>query len=265
MAWASRLSAGPLLDKFPRKKTLSCTNSIRSAGDHNLIQVRIRLKGSSTKGLDTMRRDYRNFNPTQYRELLGEISWQEIYSITRTDLAYDFLEQGVLSVLNKLSPMKTSQFNKHRKPWISDRTKDLMAQRDTTHEAAMTSQLPDRWKSYRTLRNSCSRELNRDRKKFFKEKYEMFHDTKDIKATYNMAKTQAGWKSAGPPTSFLINGKTISKYQDMAEIQKCHFKKKVEDLISNLPPPLVKTPAPSCKQLLTNGEQPNAMEGLFST
>ena len=210
------------------ERILSCSNLIRAQGDHNLIQARIRLKGKDAKRLDTNRRNYKTFTPVQYRNHLSSVNWEEIYSLTSTVLVYDFLENAVLNALDNTAPMKVIQFCKKRKPWISQETKDVIELQDSTREAARQSGLPAIWNQYQRIKNNCNRKVDKDRKKLFNDKYEMMNDEKDIKGTYSTAKQQVRWKTTGPPTSFMSDGKKVSNYQQMAEIQKKCFVKKVE-------------------------------------
>ena len=68
----------------------SCTNTVRAAGNHNLIQVRLRLKGSDSKRLDARHCNYKDFYPVVYREMLSNVNWEELYAITSPELGLQF-------------------------------------------------------------------------------------------------------------------------------------------------------------------------------
>ena len=212
---------------------------MRAVGDHNVINVTIRTKGSDTKRLDTRKRSYKNFNPSVFRQRLERETCSEIYDITSVDLANDFLESRVVGILDELCPYKTIQFRSVCKTWLSEETKDLMKTRDNTRETARQTDNADDWKLYRSQRNKVNRLVNTDRRKHYDDIYTKHYENKDVGGTYKAAKNQAGWFKNTSPTSFLIDGRKITDPQDMANLQSKTFSDKTSKLLDELPPPTI--------------------------
>ena len=234
--------ADSLIDHFWTNepgKVLSVANKVRAVGDHNVISATIRVKGTDSARLDTRNRSFKNFDPVVYRQRLETIDWEEIYEISDVDLANDFLESRVVSILDELCPYKTVQYRSVCKPWLSTETKVLMETRDKTRERARVSNLEDDWSLYRVQRNCVNKLVNRDRKKHYDNIYSRHHENNDVSATYKAAKNQAGITKNTSPTSFLIGGNKVTDPQTMANIQSDTFHDKTTKLLEDLPPSTV--------------------------
>ena len=134
-----------------------------------------------------------------------------------------------------MAPMKVTQVRKQHKSWISRDSTDLMAARDLARRKAQVSQLPEDWSNYRQLRNKCSAKCKINKKTHFRNLFKNHEEGRDISKLYSLAKNQLGWRSEGPPSSLVVNGRVISAPKETAEAQSKFFQKKVADLKSNLP------------------------------
>ena len=72
---------------------------------------------------------------------------------------------------------------------------------------------------------------------YFERQYNKCEIENDTKRMYNITKTQLGWKTGGPPESFLVNGKPNNNPTLMANMQLKFFTEKVKKLIAKLPRP----------------------------
>ena len=161
--------------------------------------------------------------------------WEKIYEIEDVDLANDFIESRIVNILDELCPYRTIQHRKEYKTWLADNTKDKMKRRDTLRELARSTDDPNRWKEYRTLRNEVNRQVNSDRKKYYDDIYTRHHTNGDVGATYRAAKNQVGWSKSTSPVTFVHEGVKITDPQTMADLQMEVFKNKTEKLIRDLP------------------------------
>ena len=239
-SWPGQLDS--LIDHFwtnDPNKILKVSNTVKAAGDHNVVSASIRIKGSDTRRLNTRKRSYKNFDPNQYRQKLQLINWDEIYDITDVDVANDFLETNIVNILDELCPMKTIQYQNECKTWLTSETKEKMTDRDKMRELARLTNDPVSWSNYRSLRNEVQRQVNRDRKKYYDDLYDHHHLNNDVGATYKAAKNQVGWKKNTSPTSFINEGVKITDPQIMADLQMSVFTEKTEKLIRELPPPVI--------------------------
>ena len=150
-----------------------------------------------------------------------------------------FSESNVVDILDDLCPYKTIQYRTEAKTWLTDETKALMNDRDTTRERARRLDDEEAWKLYRSQRNRVNRFVDRDRKKHYDDIYTRHHQNKDVSATYKAAKNQVGWSKNTSPTSFSVDGKRITDPQEMANLQSKTFADKTSKLIDELPPPTV--------------------------
>ena len=90
------------------ERVINSTNLTKSVGDHNWICANIRLKGKDSKRLETHKRSYANFDPADYRRKLAEINWEDVYKIEDIDLANDFLEDKITTIMDEICPIKSS-------------------------------------------------------------------------------------------------------------------------------------------------------------
>ena len=205
-----------LIDHFwtnEPQKILKVSNVVRAVADHNVISACIRIKGSDTKRLDTRKRSYKFFDPVLYRHKLEEENWSEIYEIADVDIANDFLESRIVKILDEMCPYRTIQYRTECKTWLADDTKEKMKSRDAMRELARTTNDPDTWQNYRSLRNEVNLQVNSDRKKHYDDIYERHHLNNDVGATYRTAKNQVGWSKNSSPVSFVQDGKKITDPQ----------------------------------------------------
>ena len=121
------------------------------------------MKGSDNRRLDSKKRSYKNFDPTLFRQRLGAQNWNDIFAKSDVDLANDFLESRVVSILDEMCPYKTIQYRTECKTWLSESTKEKMIIRDNMRERARATEDPEHWVSYRSLRNEVNRLVNKDR------------------------------------------------------------------------------------------------------
>ena len=94
---------------MPQTKSQVPKNILRTVGDHNLILALVRIKGVDARRLDVSRRSFKNFDPVIYRSRLETLDWNNIYDITDVDLANNFIEEKIVTILDELCPYKTVQ------------------------------------------------------------------------------------------------------------------------------------------------------------
>ena len=85
---------------------------------------------------------------------------------------------------------------------MSDKTKELMKQRDLARNNAVKNNSQDNWTIYKQLRNKCTTEVKRDKSQFIKSQFENYEKENDVKNLYKTLKNNMGWKRAAPPTTF---------------------------------------------------------------
>ena len=103
--------------------------------------------------------------------------------------------------------------------------------------------------------------IDKDRKKFFSDKYSTLQETNDVSGIYKLAKLQAGWKATSTPVSFTVNGKKVNAPQQIADIQLDTFRNKTEKLINQLPPP-TQDPLSHLQEAMNKWESKNDRSSL---
>ena len=109
---------------------LSTRNVARTYSDHNFVCVNMRLKGQEQPNCVQMRRNWKNFSLSNYREKLKNLNWGDYYQIQDINAACLWLESRVQETLNSECPVGTVQTNKKHKSWISTETAEFFKIRD---------------------------------------------------------------------------------------------------------------------------------------
>ena len=217
------------------RKISNVKNLTRGTADHNVVAITYRVKGNLSNHLETIGRDRTKFSTSEFKRLMALQNWTEIFNAQNVDVAVCILEEKLRAVMDKLAPMKKFQSRRKQNYWISNDTKTLMTARDNMRDSAVQSGSHDEWSEYRRLRNLCNKCVKKDRGQNLKKHFERLHLKNDTKGIYNLAKQKMGWKKAGTPVAFFINGEKVTSPKMMAEIQINVFHEKVRKLIEKLP------------------------------
>ena len=126
---------------------------VKSTGDHNALEVVIRVKGTDSAEHDTKRRDWKSMDMTRLNETAKSTNCDEIMVIENLDLANNWLVEKINELLEAEAPWKTIQYMKNHIKWVSTETKIKMEHRDKIREEARKSGCPALWKLYREKRN----------------------------------------------------------------------------------------------------------------
>ena len=93
-----------------------------------------------------------------------------------------------------MAPMKTFQVRTHYNPWLSQETKILIAERERLHKSAVENKDPEKWTSFKALRNKNSH-AGRNRKKLLG-KTSWYKKRKSLKtAKLSLAWGPGGWEN----------------------------------------------------------------------
>ena len=217
------------------EKVLEANNICRAAADHNLIQVRYRLKGGDKKNSEIVKRQRSGLDPVEYGKEIGLINWDPLYAMTDIYLANSYFEEQILAVLNKMAPIIKYQPRQGAKNWLKKETRQKIHLRNLARENAAKSLNRDDWNLYRRLRNKCTQMVKNDRKSHFSNLNNKYIQNGDSSSLFALAKNRMNMLKSGPPTGFLKNGKMVSKPKEIANMQIEFFEKKVEKFIESLP------------------------------
>ena len=106
----------------------------------------------------------------KFQDEFKKISWWDLYCSTDVNVAVDILTRKFSDILDKFAPVKKFQSRKRYAPWISCDTKKLMKMRNQAQVWATTTQNPEDWSKYKSLRNAITKRLRVEKHKWQKSK-----------------------------------------------------------------------------------------------
>ena len=218
---------------FPQK-VLNKFNITDSTSDHNIIGVTVRVKGMVDCRHEFKKRKWTNFSQDRYIEKISQINWNEMYSCSNVNLAWDFFETNIKEVLSTEAPILKVQPRGSFKSWVSNSTKEKMKLRDTARDKAKATGDVEKWIEYRKLRNQVTKDVKNDRRKHFSDKYDECDVNNDVAKLYKIAKQQLGWNMNGPPTTLIQGGRTITSPQQLAQTQMEYYHSKNLKLLESV-------------------------------
>ena len=232
-------------------KVSSVHTYFHGSSDHKLIFAIRHSKAKISSPRIIFKRNYRNFDPEQFLSEVRAISWWEVYSCEDVESAAQLFTNKLNNVLNRMAPMKKYQVRKKYAPWLSKNTKEKIRLRDYAQKKASETGDVEDWKDYKTLRNSINSTLRKEKECW--QKHQIEDCSGDSRSIWQNLKNWLGWRSGGPPTKLLENGKMFSKPSELANIMNRFFISKVRKLRSNLPPSQG-DPLDLTRRLLCNNE-----------
>ena len=155
------------------EKIKSCKNITRPVADHNLVEVVVNLRANPRSRMEIMKRKCGKLDVKTFQQRVECLNWENIYQIDDANLAYNYLEENLKSILDDMIPIsKIQPSGKNSKRWISKETKTLMDSRDDIRTRATVSDDREDWNAFRTLRNKVTNSVNKDKKNFLEKIYE---------------------------------------------------------------------------------------------
>ena len=197
--------------------------------DHKLITAIRNSKDPVSRPRIVRKRCYKNFDPCKFLEAVRNISWWEIYSCEDLDTAVQLFTNKLNNILNVMAPVKKIQVRTKYAPLISDNTKLKIKNRKQAHKIASETGRTEDWNHYKSLRNSVTNTLKKEKEIWQKEKMDEYAN--DSSSTWR----NIGWTSGEQPSKLSVNGIVYQKPADLARIMNEFFINKVRNLRSNLP------------------------------
>ena len=215
-------------------RVISTVNENRASSDHNYIGVVLRTKDRRENCSESQRRQWKNFQPDNFRRRLRGIDWGPMYECKDINVVNDFFVDKVGKALEEEAPLKFVQHRKNHCNWVNEDMVQQMRLRDQARQTARTTNSQDDWGTYRRLRNACSKDLKKCKDEYYKKIFEAFREAGDSKNTFRTAKRLLGWTAPKQPTMFLVNGTIFRKPVQLANILQRHYSNKVTNLMSVL-------------------------------
>jgi hypothetical protein len=132
-----------------------------------------------------------------------------------------------------MAPIKVIQVRQKYCPWLSQKTKDLISERNQAQKTASETQDSDDWRKFKHLRNTVNNRLKYE--KFNNQKEKLTQCKNNSKDIWKTIKGFLQWSSGEPPTQLFHNGTLYTKPSDLSKTMNKFFITKVNTLRSNLP------------------------------
>ena len=102
---------------------LSKNNIVRYVGDHNVIEIVLKLKGTDEEQQESRRRNWKLFSLENYVSAAAAIRWDDFYRLTDLNEAQYWMETSLSELLDKEAPWMTVQPRRKFRNWVSAKTK----------------------------------------------------------------------------------------------------------------------------------------------
>ena len=99
------------------------------------------------------KRSYTNFNESEFRRRIKNLSFWDIYCCTDVNEASNLLAEKLNVVLDQMAPIRTFQTRTNYSPWLSPESKKLITDRNNAQQKASESKSEEDRIAYKTLRN----------------------------------------------------------------------------------------------------------------
>ena len=181
------------------------------------------------------KRCYKNFNQTDFKWEISQISWFDIYMSNNVDHAVHLLTSKISEVLDKYAPEKSIQIRSRYCPWLSEGTKLAMRNRNIAQQLASMSNDEDSKRLFRNLRNKVTNMIRSDRRAWEKNKLDyLSNDNVNI---WKNIKDILQWTNEGPPNQIFYDGHLERSPFKIAEALNSFFIEKISNLKNKLPAP----------------------------
>ena len=214
-----------------------CSKSISipvGCSDHNLVAMVRKIKIPKTGPRVIMRRAYKMFDQTKYRENVKNVCWSNVLLEPDPGKALNNFNDHFMPLVEKYAPLKKFTVRNISTPWIDNEIKKHMVECDQAKLTAIRSGYKSDWQVYRKLRNFVTK-LNKKKKK-------LYYITKinninnDSKTLWNILNNLMG-KTIRPTPSFLeLDGNFLTKPVEIANHLNKYFKRKIDNLRNNMLP-----------------------------
>ena len=227
--------------------------------DHLGVVVTKYAKVIVMKPRTVTKRSYKQFNVEQF---LTEVSNSKINgkvtACTGLEEAAEVFEEMFKKILDENAPIKTFQMRKHYSPFISDKTKLLMMERNTLEEEAVKNADKKAEKEAKKLSKQLKKAVEKDEKEYYKKD---FGENMDSSSAWRTAKVILGVNNNLAPTVIKkVDDKgaveMVTNPQKLANMFNNFFRKKVELLRQKTNKPPTVQPAERLKKWLDSRANP---------
>ena len=215
--------------------------------DHAIVTGIRHTKAPVTHPMYRSIRDYRGIDKMEMNTRLF-LSQDIRMSTVETDPteANGLFTRGIMTILDRLAPIKRIQCKKKTVPFISAETRSLQRARDGAQVEAWSTDNPDDWRQYRQLRNRANQSIKNDQHKYLTAQIE----DKGPMTMWGEVKRITGKVTNGAPTLLSYGGSIITSPAKIAMVMNTFYIEKINKIRASLPPATV-NPLDALKRLIS--------------
>ena len=215
------------------EKLSSVQTYITGLSDHKLIKVTRFAKSFRQNPRYIRKRSFKNFDKDSFIENLESSDLEEVLACSDVNDATELFVDKISRVLDEMAPIKTIQTRTNYVPWLSEDTKKLQKEKIDAQKKAATTDNPEDWREFRSLRNQFTSRSRADKEAWEKEKLDdQQHSSTDI---WKVVKGWLGWGGGGTPTQLHSEGKLVTSPAGLALTMNKFFLEKIRRLRSSIP------------------------------
>ena len=205
----------------------------KGGSDHLLVLAIRNTRSTISRPSYVRKRIYRKFNPCEFIEAVQQTSWLDVYLCNDVDKAVTLMSDKIRFILDTMAPLKTIQVRTNYNPWLSEVTKDMIKQRNILHKRAIDSGDVQDWTDYKLIRNRVvSRQKYEGKTNQSKKLSEIGHNSANL---WKNVKNILNWSKESSPGKLFVNGKMLTKSEEIASAQNSYFLEKVRRIRENMP------------------------------
>ena len=205
----------------------------QGASDHKMIFSIRKTKRIICKPKLIKKRCFKTFDPKAFVDAIQKTSWLDVYLCEDVDRAVTLLSTKITNILDIMAPVRVIQVRTNYAPWISEKTKARIKERNLAQGKAAETKTEEDWNDYKTLRNAINNTNKEEKKNWIEVKFNAFSN--NIITVWKNVKNWLGWSSGGSPTKLVKDGRLFTKPSDLSRIMNEFFVNKVRNLRNNLP------------------------------
>ena len=201
--------------------------------DHMLVYASLTIKVKRPPPKIINARTYSKFNTNNFRKDIEEAPWSVCSIFDDPDDVYWAWSHIFNNISERHAPHRRVKVRQNSLPWITPQIRHLMNLRYKTFLRAKSSQNPEIFSEYRTLRNRVTREVRLSKTKYY---MNMFNEVKSCKSYWKLLKNTTSKLSCKPILGIKgLDGKIVTSDQEKAEIFNEHFSSIDQKLADRLP------------------------------
>ena len=135
--------------------------------DHSLIYVIRQAKTRRGKIKTIKCYNFKAYSTDKFVTDSHAASWDEVNTSLTADDASTSFKNTLISIADKHAPLQTKRVCRNTLPWVTDKIRSLMKQRNYHHKKAQKSGSSNEWHTYHTLKNLVIVRINEAKRRYY--------------------------------------------------------------------------------------------------